>query len=485
MTKSVSLKKNVIANALRTMMGFVFPLVTFPYVSRVLGPEGVGRYNFASSVVAYFGVLAAIGIPFYGTREVARHRDDKEKLRSTALELLSINAIAAALSYALLFTLVALVPQFRREALLIAVLSSTIAFSAIGMDWLFQGLEQYVFIAVRSFVFQALSLGLLFVAVRKPGDVLPYAALSVLASVGANLVNFATAFRHFGRGGRARLELRRHLKPILTMFGMNAAISVYTSVNTVMLGFFSGAASVGYYATAMKLVSMVLGMVASASGVLMPRSSYYVRNGRMGDFEALVGKAFRLLLLIGLPSVVGLVGLRKEIIGLFAGPSFTPAAAVLAVTSLNILVIGISNIFGIQILIPVGKERATFHSVLLGAGVNLLLNFLLMPPLAELGAAISIVVTEAAIALYQAFFCAPHLRRFLSDWKKTLPYLIGSALIALLLLLCGALVPSPGPRLAIAIPASVLLYGLVLVLARDEFLEMLRGRFAAGPKGLK
>lgn len=483
MQKSISLKRNVVANALRTMLSFIFPLITFPYVSRILGPEGLGRVNFGSSVVAYFVVIASIGIPFYGTREVARYREDKEKLRSLVLELLSINLISILVAYALLFIAVALIPQFREDAALIAILSLAIGFTAIGMEWLFQGLEQYVYITIRSFVFQLLALVLLFVLVHGPRDVLAYAGLTTLAAVGSNVVNFISAFKYFGGRRRVPLRLGRHLRPIFTMFGMNVAISVYLNLNAVMLGFFSGNSAVGFYSVPLKIVNIVQSVVGSFAAVMMPRSSFYIQNKQSKEFERLVSFAFRFLITLGVPCVIGLIGLSDSIILLFAGESFAPSAGVLCVTSANILIVGLSNLFGIQILIPNGKEKITFYSVVLGAVVDLCLNFLLMPRWAEMGAAISIAVTELSITLFQAFFCRGYIKTLVGDSHKLLPCLVGNVFI-IAVLFCFRFFPIPMVlRTVVSVLVSAGGYALILWIMKDELFEKVVGKCRPGRAG--
>ena len=238
-----SLRGNILANIVRVALGFIFPLITFPYVSRVLGPAGIGQANFAGSIVAYFVNFSTLGIPLYGTREVAKCKDRPEDLQAVVLELMGINLVSTVVAYALLWGLVAAVPRFREVSGLIAVMAVSIAFTTLGMEWLFQGLERYVFITIRGFVAQAVSLALLFVLVRKETDVLAYAALVTLASVGANAANIVLARKYYVGIPWSRLGLKRHLKPVFTMFGMTLAIGVYGNFNATMLGLLSGMAT--------------------------------------------------------------------------------------------------------------------------------------------------------------------------------------------------------------------------------------------------
>lgn len=185
-----SLKKNGVFNAIKTLMSVLFPLITFPYASRILGPSGIGKVNFASSIVSYFLMLAMLGISNYGIREAGRYRNDKEKLSKFVKEILSINLISSVIAYTFLFASIYLVPAFFEYRKLIIISSASILFTVVGVEWLFYAMEDLVSVSIRSFIFQILSLVLLFVFVRTSEDYINYALIGVVSSVGSNILSF-------------------------------------------------------------------------------------------------------------------------------------------------------------------------------------------------------------------------------------------------------------------------------------------------------
>ena len=273
-----SLKKNAILNICKTTAGLLFPLVTFPYVSRVLGPENVGKVNYASSIVQYFAIFAALGTATYGMREAAKVRDDAQKLNQLVKEVFVINLLSTLASYALFFMAVFLVPNFAGYRILLLVSCTSILFTTLGMDWVYNALEEYAYITVRSLCFLFVSLVLLFVFVRNRNDYIQYAAVTVISSVGSNVLNFIHLRKKISFRGGSRMELKKHLKPVFILFATAVAISLYTILDTTMLGFISGDEETGYYSAAIKLNRIVISVITAVGFVLRPRLSKIMRR---------------------------------------------------------------------------------------------------------------------------------------------------------------------------------------------------------------
>lgn len=195
MRKQKSLKLNFIMNALLTMSSFIFPLITFPYVSRILLPEGTGKVSFATSLISYFSMFAQLGIPTYGIRACAKVRDDKEELTRTTQELVIINFVMSVISYTALAVALMLVPRLREERALYIIVSLTIAFNVIGMEWMYKALEQYTYITIRSIIFKFVALIVMFVFVHQKSDYIFYGAITILAASGSNIFNFINAHK--------------------------------------------------------------------------------------------------------------------------------------------------------------------------------------------------------------------------------------------------------------------------------------------------
>ena len=399
--KPISLKKNFVMNAILTVSSFVFPLITFPYISRVLLSEGSGRVSFAKSIIAYFLMLSALGIPTYGIRTCAKVRDDKEKLSRTAQELLIINVIMCLVSYALLALAIIFIPRLREEKMLLIILSFTIILNAIGMEWLFKAVEQYTYITVRSIVFNVIAIIFMFLLVRQQSDYLVYGAISIVASSLGYILNLFYARKIITLKPLGQYDLRQHLKPILIFFAMASAITVYTYLDMVMLGFMKTNTDVGYYHAAVRIKEILAAIVTSLGAVLLPRVSYYIQNGMMDEFRRISKKAINFVFLFASPLLVYFIIFAKNGVLLLSGSDFMGAIVPMQILMPTLLFIGLTGLLGIQILVPLGKEKMVLYSVLAGAGIDLIINAILIPKMGPSGAAIGTLVAEIVVLIVQ------------------------------------------------------------------------------------
>ena len=277
--KQKSLKLNFVMNAALTMSSIIFPIVTFPYVSRILMPSGTGRVTFATSLISYFSIFAQLGIPTYGIRACAQVRDDRAKLSKTVHELLIINLIMSFFVYIFLGVALVTVPRLFEDRILYIIISSTILLNVIGMEWLYKGLEKYSYITIRSIIFKFIALIAMFVFVHKKDDYIIYGAISIFAASASNILNIIHARKYIYFSFIGHYDLRKHLKAVLVFFAMSCATTIYTNLDTVMLGFMKSDIDVGYYNAAVKIKVILVQVVASLGGVLLPRCSYYVEKG--------------------------------------------------------------------------------------------------------------------------------------------------------------------------------------------------------------
>ena len=396
-----SLKKNAVFSFIKSFMNLAFPVVTFPYASRILMPEGIGRVNFANSIVSYFSMLAGLGIASYATREAAKIRQDKVLLSKFSKEVFFINLASTFISYVLFFIALFCIPKFSEYRTLLIVCSTTIVFTTIGMGWLYSALEEFRYITIRSIFFQFVSLIFLFLFVRTEKDYIQYALFGIVSSVGSNICNFIYARKFIDFNIKTRLEIKPHLKPIFTFFGMALVTSVYIMLDTAMLGFLSGDVEVGYYSAATKLNKMVLGILTAVTAVLLPRLSRYAEKKDESSFDLLVEKAMCVVVLLGLPCSVGVILLAEPLVLLFSGNAYLPAVLPMQVISPIILIISVASLTGTQMLPAMNKEKIALASYCLGAVTNVTMNYLLIPRYGALGAAIGTVGAEAMVTGFQ------------------------------------------------------------------------------------
>ncbi len=430
MAKQKSLKVNFIMNAILTMSSFIFPLITFPYVSRILMPSGVGKVNFATSVINYFSMIAQLGIPTYGIRACARVRDDREKLTRTAHELLFINIVMSIISYLGLFIALLTVPRLQSERLLYVIVSFTIILTTIGMEWIYKALEQYTYITVRSLIFKFISVVAMLLLIHSKSDYLLYGAISIFAASASNIFNFINVHKYIGLRPVGNYNVRQHLKPVMIFFSMSVATTVYTNLDTVMLGFMKNDAEVGYYTAAVKIKNILVSIVTSLGTVLLPRASYYIQKGEIDQFKFLSKKALNFVCLLATPLVIYFILYAKQGILLLSGKAYGPAVLPMQLIMFTVLFIGMSNITGIQILVPLGYERIVLYSVISGAITDLVINFILIPELASSGAAIGTLVAEAVVLIVQYFSVRkqiPDLFQSIKCYKIVIAIILASA----------------------------------------------------------
>lgn len=401
MSNQKSLKLNFIMNAILTMSSFIFPLITFPYVSRILLPEGTGKVSFATSVISYFAMFAQLGIPTYGIRACAQVRDDREQLTKTTHEIFIINIIMTVLAYAVFVAALFTVPRLQQDKTLFIIVSFTLFFNAIGMEWLYKALEQYAYITVRSIIFKFVALIAMFLLIHKQSDYVMYGAISIFASSASNIFNFLNVHRYIGLRPVDGYNLKRHLKPVAVFFAMSCATTVYTNLDTVMLGFMKTDTDVGYYNAAVKIKTVLVSVVTSLGTVLLPRASYYVEHNMKADFERIMYKAINFVFLVATPLMVYFMLFAKEGIYFLSGSAYAGSVLPMQLIMPTLLFIGLSNIMGIQILVPLGREKVVLYSEIAGAVVDLIINWLLIPSMASAGAAIGTLAAEAVVTLWQ------------------------------------------------------------------------------------
>lgn len=427
MKQQKSVFYNFIMNVILTMSSFIFPLITFPYVSRILLPVGTGKVSFAASVVNYFLLLAQLGIPTYGIRACAKVRDSEEELSKTVQEILLISILMCAFAYVLFFASLLCVPRFQEERKLLIVTSASILFTTLGVEWLFKALEMYSYITWRSIIFKCIGLLAMFLLVHEQEDYVIYGAISIFASSASNILNFIYLHKLVDLKKRFKLDLKKHMKPILIFFAMSCATTVYLNLDTTMLGFIKTDADVGYYNAAVKIKNMLVSIVTSLGAVLLPRVTAYLERNETEKFKKLSKKAIRFVLFASLPMLTYFVVFARQGVLLLSGDEYVNAIMPMQIMMPTLLFIGLTNIMGIQILVPMGKESKVLASTVVGAVIDLILNTILIPKYSVVGAAIGTVTAELAVFIYQYFsdrILFRDLFKNINPWKFVISSLI-------------------------------------------------------------
>lgn len=424
--KIKSVKFNFVMNFLLIGSQFLFPLITFPYVTRVLGPAGTGNVAAAGSVIIYFTMFAMLGVPTYGIRACAKVRENKDELSRTVQELLLINIIMMIFSYIVFGICLFTVKEFQQDRLLLFVTSGAIILNVLGASWLYSALEQYTYITISAMVFKAVSIVLMFAFVHTKEDYVIYGGITIFASAGSYVLNFIRLRQFVSLRPMRNYNFCRHIKPILMFCALTAATTVYTNLDIIMLKFMTTNTDAGYYDAAVKVKNILISLVTSLGVVLLPRLSFYIETGRMMEFRRMIAKAVNFVLLLSLPLTVYFIFYAKESILLLSGSKYIGATLPMCIIMPTIIMVGLSNVFGIQILVPTNREHKVVISVIIGAAVNLILNVICIPKYAASGAAIGTLTAEIVVTIVQMIF----LKELLWEMKGSIHWRqIGAAML--------------------------------------------------------
>lgn len=468
-----SIKKNYIFNLLNTVTSLLFPLVTFPYASRIMLADGIGQVNFFQSIINYIVLLSSIGIPLYAIRESASVRNDKKELSRVCLEIVILHTSLTALGYLAVGIICMTVAKVTVDIPLFLLLSTTIFFNAIGCNWLFQGVEDFKYITIRGIVVRLLAILLLFVFVRTRDDLMWYAGFTVLGTVGGNVFNLWRMRRYIKPRLHRLGELRplRHLVPSLRIFVLNLIISIYVNLDMVMLGFMKDSTAVGYYTAASKITTVLMGVVSSLGTVMLPRLSNLIHEGRMEEFNRLSRKAIDFVFTFSTPLFIGLIVLAPSLIHLFCGQSYEPAIRTLMIISPVMLIIGLSNVMGIQVLYPQRKENLVIYSTAVGAVINFSLNCLLIPKYAQDGAAIATVVAETGVTLTMSIIGAKYIPFRLFNRQNLIVILASIVMMIPCIIVRNYIVSDTFLLLLIPIIGCIIYVSIIYILGQNSIVD--------------
>ena len=467
MAKSV--KANYLFNLINSASQLLFPLITFPYASRIMMADGIGQVNFFQSIISYISLFTCLGIPMYAIREVAKVRDNPEKMTRITVEILLLHAFLTLLGYMAVAVICLTVTKVQTDIPLFLLLSATIFFTAIGCEWFYQGIEDFKYVGIRGLLVKLLSVVLLFLFVKTKEDILWYGAYTVLGVLGGNIFNFIRLRKYLHRDviDFRALHPLRHLKPALHVFALNVVISIYLQLNNVLLGFMKDAEAVGYFTAATKIMMITMSISSSLGAVIMPRTSNLIAEGRMDEFRILIQKSYDFVLALAMPLTVGLIFTSPSIILLLSGEGFAPAVLTSQIVASNILMVGLSGVMGIQVLYPLGKINIVILCTLIGAAVNVFFNVLLIPRYGHNGTAVAYMLAEVAVTVSMFLIGRKYIPiQFLK--KQHLHYVGGGIVMGGVLYFISLLGLSIISTLITMICVGIMVYIIVLLWLKDS-----------------
>ncbi len=409
------IKKNVIYNMVYQILILIIPFITLPYVSRVLGADGVGIYSYTYSVVNYFMLLALLGISKYGNRLIAKVRDNKEKLSKEFLSLYTFQifstliAIIVYLIYVFCFN-----PRYKMIAIIqILYLLAT----ALDINWFFFGLEKFKITVTRNTIIKVISLILIFLLVRDKNSIWIYTLILSGSSLVSNMVLFPFLKKNISFVKISFADIKKHWKPVLILFLPVIAVSIYTIMDKIMLGIMSNMKEVGFYESAEKVIQAPLAIITAFGTVMMPRISNLISKNEEEKTLSLIEKTIQFILFISFPVVFGLICISKDFSIFFFGTEFQKTGNLLCILAINVLFFAWGNVIRTQYLIPKEKDREYVISGIIGAFVNLALNLILIPKYSSIGACIGTIASEFSVMFYQSFVVRNELpiKKYIKD----------------------------------------------------------------------
>ncbi len=420
-----SIKINFLYNAILNVVNILFPVVTIPYVSRILGVEQIGIFSFVTTIVSYFSLFAALGMPLYGTREIAKRVGNQIEINNLFNELFSINVISSLVFTTLFLISVYVVPAFVENRSYFLISGISLYFCAFNIDWFYSGIENFRLITFRSIVVKLLMIVCLFLFVKSRNDLSVYILLNSLALLGNQLWNILS-LRYSGFKIKFTVHsLKKHIHPLVILLFSAIAMQIYLMIDTVMLGFMSDYTELGLYSSAIKSIRIIMPLTIALSVVLLPRLSYLKENGSKEEASGLLNKAFEIITLFSVPLVFFFFAVSDKFVPFFFGTEYVGAIVPMKICSLLIWIGNMSYFSSVQILAMFSYENKFLLSTVAGMFVNILGNLFLIPAWGAVGASVASVMGEISVT-FVAFFYIYRYHLFEIRWGYLFKCVISS-----------------------------------------------------------
>lgn len=466
--KQKSLIKNALFNFMYTGLNLLFPLISAPYVSRVLGAANLGKVQFATSIVNWFVLFAVFGTSTYGIREVAKNRDDKKELSKIFSEIMIINGILSIIAVVIYFFLVFNIEQFNKELPLFLIMSLSILLNMFALDWFYQGIEEYSYITIRNAIFKMVSLISIFIFVKNPQDYLIYGLISVLSISLSGILNYIYSKKYI-KFTFKNINIFRHMKSLSIFFINTLVINSYSNLDKTLLGFYVNTTAVAFMARSTTVTNMGIAVSKSISNVAMPRSSYYLKHDKE-KYSNLLKIVPQFIMWITMPITFGIIVLSPNIMFILGGDEFLDATLLLQITSIIIIFSSLSTYLQSQIIIPNGNERIGLWCSVVASVVSILLNIILIPKFSFIGSGIAVVVAEMFSMLTRYYVVKKVLNYSEVNLinKSSTIYLIVSLLMGLLVVLIQQIIGNVLLSFFVSAFAGFVFYVLTLFILKEK-----------------
>ena len=466
MLNKSSIKNNYIYNVIYQILLVLTPLITRPYLSKVFGADGIGRISFVESIASYFMLFAALGINTYGQREISYYQDDKIKTSEVFYNTFVLKLIT---SLVVLITYILLSIYCFKSYIYLAFAVSIISV-LVDITWFFSGIEDFFSIVTRNVFFKILSIIYIFVFIKTKDDMVLYCISIGLFTLLSNLSLFPLLNKYLVKIDIKKIQPFKNFNIVLSLFLPTIAIQIYTVLDKTMIGLITKSEfENGYYEQSIKISRFLLLIVTALGTVTVPRVAYYYEKKDDKKLKELIYNSYRFVLMISIPMALGLYAISDNLVHWFLGSDFNKSIILLKIVSFIIIFIGLSNVTGIQYLVPTNKQNKLTFSVVIGAIINFSLNLVLINLYKSIGAAISSVIAECVIALIQFYIVKDEIS-LIKVLKNAVKYFVSAVCMFCIIMIIAKYLDSSFINTIIITIVGSIIYFAILIILKDDFL---------------
>lgn len=425
-----SIKKNFIYNSIYQLLIIILPLITTPYISRVLGAENIGTYSYTYSIAYYFVMIAMLGVNNYGNRSCATVRDNRTELSKTFCSIYALQLMIA------LFCIIAYVIYAftisRNNQVIVLIQIFYVISAAFDINWLFFGLEKFKVTIARNLFVKLFTVILVLTLIKNNNQLWLYTTIMAVGTLLSQLVIWPFLRRNVDLYIPSFHEILAHFKPNIVLFVPVIAVSLYKYMDKILIGLLSNMTQEGYYAQVEKILNIPLGLISALGTVMLPRMSNLVNRNKMQESLELINSSMIFISFLSIGMAMGLAGISPVFIPMFLGEAFLDCSNLLAGLSISVIFVAWANVIRTQFLIPNKMDKSYLITVCTGAVINMVVNSMLIGRLGAMGAVIGNIFVEASVALLQTYF----VRRLLPIklyFRNSIHFLFGGILMFLLI----------------------------------------------------
>lgn len=466
--KSVS--KNYLYNMAYQILAILLPLITTPYLSRVLGAESIGIYSYTYSIATYFVLFGTLGVALYGQREIAYVQDNSKKRSIVFWEIFLLKCFTMMISMLIYYFSFCMNGQYKIyfRILLIELITQT-----IDIIWFFRGIEEFKKTVIRNLIVKAIFFVSIFVFIKSANDLIKYVFIVTLANLIGNFTLWAYIPKYIEKISFKDLHIFRHFKSVILLFIPQIAVQIYTMLDKTMIGYLvADKSETGYYEQAQKIINILTTLITSLGVVMVPRMASTFAKGDKEQLKKYMYNSFRFVFFLAFPIVVGLIIVADKFVPLFFGEGYDRVIILMRIIAPVVLFVGMSNILGTQYLLPVKKQKEYTISVVIGALLNFATNLLLIPSQLAVGASITTIMAEATVVAIQFFFIRKEFN-ILEILKLSIKNIIAVSIMALCIVWLGFLNINTVICMGLQSIIGAIAYGISLLVMKDEFLRLI------------